>query len=333
MDEGVALDSTQLIHLRACQYVSAAGLVVLLWDHLLTFSDEVRLIWGARWSVPKILFLFNRYIVPIAMIIQTYGVFLRSLTKYPTQWRWLGFSGVASPHLTNREIYLFTTPLDFTIWFSCKTWTSAATILGILSIGTSNFLVLLRLWVLWDRRYRMMIWTLSLFVLTQVAALGSTVYLITQMIPVLVFIPSMQVCLLTEKVDFALLWYPGIAFEVMIFVTTLWNAVDRPRVHNIQMAKVFYRDGSAYFFILFGLRLVNLILAIAAPLSLIFLGVFFIWCSVNVTLTRLIINLRRVAEAEMVKAALEDEVLNVPVLLRNDSMLSQSYELQTKDSR
>ncbi|KIJ67311.1 hypothetical protein HYDPIDRAFT_84324 [Hydnomerulius pinastri MD-312] len=46
---------------------------ILLWDHLLTLKDEVQLIWKAKLSTPKVLFLFNRYIVPIALIVQSHG--------------------------------------------------------------------------------------------------------------------------------------------------------------------------------------------------------------------------------------------------------------------
>jgi len=58
-------------HIQASRYVSAAGLVVLLYDHLLTFDQELQLIWRAKTTLPKLLFLFNRYTVPIAMIIRT----------------------------------------------------------------------------------------------------------------------------------------------------------------------------------------------------------------------------------------------------------------------
>ncbi|EEB89744.1 hypothetical protein MPER_12126, partial [Moniliophthora perniciosa FA553] len=43
----------------------AAGVVILLYDHLLTFDDEVELIWKGEWRFPKLMFLFIRYIVAI----------------------------------------------------------------------------------------------------------------------------------------------------------------------------------------------------------------------------------------------------------------------------
>ncbi|KIJ67310.1 hypothetical protein HYDPIDRAFT_25778 [Hydnomerulius pinastri MD-312] len=220
-----------------------------------------------------------------------------------------------------------------------------ATVIGMLSIATSNFLVLLRLWVLWDRTPKLMLWTLALFIITQITALGLTGYVVYSMIPTLIFEADLHVCILTEKPKFVLLWSPGIAFEAMIFVTTFWNAFDRPRPQDAQMAKILYRDGSVYFLGLFGkydplylpmtlfmsslaLRVVNLVLSIVAPLSLIFLGVFFIWSISNITLARLILNLRRVSvETE------EDDIADpteLPVLHRHQS--AQSYELQQKFS-
>ena len=46
---------------------------MMLYDHILTLDDEVRLIWNAKTTLPKILFLLNRYMIPICMIIKTNG--------------------------------------------------------------------------------------------------------------------------------------------------------------------------------------------------------------------------------------------------------------------
>lgn len=53
--------------------LSAVGLVVLLYDHALTFVDEVKLIWAAPASFPKYAFLFNRYLVLGCMLGVAYG--------------------------------------------------------------------------------------------------------------------------------------------------------------------------------------------------------------------------------------------------------------------
>lgn len=233
----------ELQNFRASQYVSAAGLVVLLWDHFLTLHDEIELIWRARSSFPKLLFLFNRYVVPTSLIMLTYAT-----------------SGFSEDILSDSF---------------CQTWFGVGIVVGMVSIGTSNFLILLRLWVLWDRKTRLVLVTLSLFLVTQITAIVCTTYVVSSMMPLVVFEPYLDSCILTQKVNFVILWTPGIVFEFMIFVTTWWNALDQPLPQHAKMAKVMYRDGSIYFFVLFGLRLLNLILSIVSPLSLMFLGVFF----------------------------------------------------------
>ncbi|KZO92706.1 hypothetical protein CALVIDRAFT_567188 [Calocera viscosa TUFC12733] len=57
---------------QASAYVSGAGLVIVIYDILLTTSSEIRLIWGASRSVAKCLYLYNRYTVPVALIINGY---------------------------------------------------------------------------------------------------------------------------------------------------------------------------------------------------------------------------------------------------------------------
>ncbi|KAG2148871.1 hypothetical protein DEU56DRAFT_753105 [Suillus clintonianus] len=267
----LSFTSSELQNLRASQYVSAAGLVVLLWDHFLTFHDEVELVWRARLSFPKVLFLFNRYVVPVSLIVLTY---------------------------------------EFQF---CQTWFGVGIVVGMVSIGTSNFLILLRLWVLWDRKTRLVLVTLALFIVTQITMMCSGANV------------------------------AQIVFEFMIFIMTWWNALDKPHPQHAKMAKVMYRDGSIYFFFepadlrqaLFGLRLVNLILSIISPLSLMFLGVFFIWSACNVTLTRLIMNLRRVA-AEAEENGFEETYIDSqrgwPLLPKQGpgSCMSGNYELQGK---
>ncbi|KIK95753.1 hypothetical protein PAXRUDRAFT_362844 [Paxillus rubicundulus Ve08.2h10] len=91
MTSNLITDAVNIEALRAPQYLSAAGLVVRIlipcttsrrfgfkiddkdspMGPPLTFQDEVQLIWQTKLSVPKVLFLFSRHAVPIAMIVQT----------------------------------------------------------------------------------------------------------------------------------------------------------------------------------------------------------------------------------------------------------------------
>lgn len=50
--------------------VSAAALYV--WDFVLTFHDEVNILWGTRWTTSRILFFINRYFGLAAIIASTF---------------------------------------------------------------------------------------------------------------------------------------------------------------------------------------------------------------------------------------------------------------------
>jgi len=54
-------------------YVAFASFVILVWDHMDTFADEVEYIWKGNKSLFQYLFLFNRYFTPLGFIINLYA--------------------------------------------------------------------------------------------------------------------------------------------------------------------------------------------------------------------------------------------------------------------
>ncbi|KAJ7887891.1 hypothetical protein B0H14DRAFT_3127467 [Mycena olivaceomarginata] len=236
------------------RYVSAAGLVILLYDHLLTLQDEVEYIWSAPSTVAKTLFLILRYMVPSFLTAQT-------ITR----------SGLAAIPMSD------------------------VTYAGWLSIVISNFLVLLRIWTTLPRNNRLIGWSIVFFILMQLAGFAVTSWVISTMIPVLIFEPAAGVCTFSSKPKVFALWVPGLFFEVVVFATTCWKTLDWPRDVEDRITRILFRDGVAYFLILFILRIAHVVIAIVAPISLIFVIVFFIWAATTVTTSRLIINSRREA--------------------------------------
>ena len=51
----------------------AVGLMVLLYDHVLTFGDEVQYVWSAPATYAKYIFLLNRYVVLGTLLAVAYG--------------------------------------------------------------------------------------------------------------------------------------------------------------------------------------------------------------------------------------------------------------------
>ena len=86
------------------------------------------------------------------------------------------------------------------------------------------------------------------------------------------------------------------AFEVIIFITVLWNGLDRPRLKDEALASRLYRDGVLFFVMLFGafmsasvsadqylysnlavLRVVNLTIGAIGAVSVVVANLLVIW--------------------------------------------------------
>lgn len=96
--QGLSLDAITSRYLsgtsispRCCRLLTrmdqAAGLVILLYDHLLTLPDEILLIWRSPPSFSKYAFLSNRYIVPMGLIAVAFEMSGLSGLKFTTDVR------------------------------------------------------------------------------------------------------------------------------------------------------------------------------------------------------------------------------------------------------
>ncbi|TDL21310.1 hypothetical protein BD410DRAFT_840544 [Rickenella mellea] len=59
------------IQLRVVKSTTIAALTLVIWDYFILLPDEIALVWPARWSISKFIFLLNRYLAftdPILLI-------------------------------------------------------------------------------------------------------------------------------------------------------------------------------------------------------------------------------------------------------------------------
>ncbi|KIM91463.1 hypothetical protein PILCRDRAFT_130148 [Piloderma croceum F 1598] len=50
-------------------YFIAGSIALLLYDHIITLDKEVEWIWTLRWRLPKVLFIINRYIISLLLLL------------------------------------------------------------------------------------------------------------------------------------------------------------------------------------------------------------------------------------------------------------------------
>jgi hypothetical protein len=71
MDTGFEQLTSLFFDFLTYQYLIAASVVVLLYDYILSFNDEFRYIWKARWNTGKWLYLAIRYNATIEISIMS----------------------------------------------------------------------------------------------------------------------------------------------------------------------------------------------------------------------------------------------------------------------
>ncbi|CEL53936.1 hypothetical protein RSOLAG1IB_06718 [Rhizoctonia solani AG-1 IB] len=266
----------ELVHVRASRYLSAAGYVLLLYDHLLTLQDEVKLIWPGPWSLVKILFLINRYSVPLVLTINS--------------WEMSGFTGPNSTTVSTHHMFL--------IVVYCRRWVPIEGYIEITSLGVSNFLLLLRVHALYGRSRRVLVFLVILYGLTYISILVTATLALVHMIPRLSYSALAGICSVSEKpVTLQAVWAAPLGFEIIIFVMTLHKCLEHAKTQQLQapILRTLYRDGFLYFLVIVVMRILNLALWIVAPVSLIYLGLYFIWALITLLISRLLLNLRNVS--------------------------------------
>ncbi|KAL6310314.1 hypothetical protein BKA93DRAFT_721922, partial [Sparassis latifolia] len=246
---------------------SAIGLVILAYDHVLTFADEVRLVWYVPPSFAKCAFLFNRYLVLCTLLAAAFEM--------------CGFVGNVSSDERRCRAFVFT-----------------CSMVAVISVGIANLLVLLRVVILWDHRPIVLKVMSAGFVISFCAQTITMVISLTKIISSIAWSPVARMCITAETTHLLIaVWGSPMLFEAFTLVSTSLNALDRPRAAELPITKALTSDGIGYFLALTCLRTVNVILAAIARPSFTLLGVFLVWGMTTTVLNRSLLHLRR-AELE-----------------------------------
>lgn len=249
--------------LAIVKYINGAALTLLVYDHILCMPEELQFVWGARWSIAKTLFLFNRYLVPISLVLVAHA-----------------FAGFGTEGLTDTY---------------CKTAMSLFSILGLFSISAADVVVVLRVIVLWNRRSPVTFSMLFVLFATLAVSIISMAMAISQMHATTTFNRLLKICVVSQRpTSLAMVWGSSLVFDIFVLLLTVLNYLDRPRTaHGGASMSVLYRDGIGFFLILSCLRAFTFVMALVAPLQFTHLGPFFAWPMVTLMLSRLIFNARK----------------------------------------
>ncbi|EPT04973.1 hypothetical protein FOMPIDRAFT_46296 [Fomitopsis schrenkii] len=242
----------------------AVGLVVLLYDHVLTFADEVRLVWLAPRSLAKYAFLLERYLV--------LGTLLCVACEL------CGFVGDV-----------------FTDTSRCKHFIFIASMIAVISIGIINMLVMLRVVILWDERPAVLKLMVAVYLTSLFAQTASIIVALLHLLPGITWSSIAGMCVASNSTRVLVaVWASPMLFELFVLVSTAWNALDRPTSAQTPLTKALHSDGILYFVSVALFRALNValsVISISRP-SFTLLGVFFVWAMTTTIVNRSLLQFR-----------------------------------------
>jgi len=269
--DSLATIVNELYQARATQYGMAASATIVFYDVIITLPREVALIWPARRSLPKHLYLFTRYGTFLAMIGVVY------------------IMGGFSPPLSSEACTVLT---SFTALF--------AVIVG-LCLG--GYLITLRVYVLYKASIRHsaiffgVIWLSGWLPGLVIMSLSAWTWSSSSDV---VYLPIPGMCGIQSTGPSYLfsLWVWTILFQSIMCALLMRQAYQRRHLllsSPSSLIKCLLVDGIFYNVVILALQIANLIFFLVLPPALFRIAFAPEWAISVVMISRIYLNLRNVA--------------------------------------
>ncbi|KAF8608374.1 hypothetical protein BDV93DRAFT_603198 [Ceratobasidium sp. AG-I] len=246
------------VHLSVIMGV--VGFTVMMYDHVLTFTDEVQYIWKARKSPVVIMFLLNRYVTPIVLAIDLYDK-----------------GGISS--YTSQEF--------------CVTWYFVEGMWYVVAFGITHALVSMRVAAMWGRPRWIVVLLVTLWVAYFTVTFGIVLMSLIRGANTVHFEPLLKLCFLSITPYLWACWVPPLLLESVLFVLSCIQAFRAGRyAARTPIIHILHRDGALHFTVIVFCSVFNMITWIVAPPTLVALAKYFGLAIVNTMISRLVLNLR-----------------------------------------
>jgi len=251
-----------LLHsIQSIRFSAIGSATVLFYDHLITFDQEIELIWKKDWSILKGVFIFHRYLGLICLIIGLCATLGRDITdpicSFWIQWEMWGYSTVV---LTAELVLLL---WIFVIYNKNRT---ILTILGVLFVAQ---------------------------LVSVVAILGQSFAQIKISANIL---PGLDFCfLLNEPQFFYYYWLPILVYNTAILALFIYkgrHAFRNSKIAHVNLLHTVYRKSFVNFLGIFIAYFLCCVLWLAGDFSLGQIPVGFALSFSITNSTRLLINIR-----------------------------------------
>ncbi|CAA7268893.1 unnamed protein product [Cyclocybe aegerita] len=258
--------------IKTSHYSQLSSTSIILFDHLITFDQEVNLIWDSSWSLGKVLFLLNRYYTLAATIINNYAFFTPTLTD------------ALDDNLGLR-------------FFNWQGWT------GLIGCMLAEGILQIRLYALYSLNKKVLVLMLSLFIISSATSgwiMGSALSKISARA---IELPrGGKFCVPSGVSDtFYTFWIPMLAYEFLLCMLALIRGFQTFKTNGSlfqsgrQLVGILVRDSVLYFLVICSTYLTCMLVWLLAPTSLLEVPVGFSVAMSCVLANRVVLNVRKVS--------------------------------------
>lgn len=244
-------------HLMDNKYYILASSLINIYDHLLTFDEEVKYVWQAKISLPTCCFFVFRYVPPVVSIVNFFADHDPRFTgSVCSNWIWLP--------VTNAPIV------------------SAST----------GVILILRVYAIYNRARWVLILLSAIFLGEIAVMLWSVPGGSPAVLP-----PGWVGCLPSKKPGtgnrLSAMFMAALVFDSSVFLLTLSRSIYlRFKNSTVGLIQLIVRDGIIYFFIIFIVNLLNVFLLTLAPDDIGAINTPFASLITSTMVSRLMFNLR-----------------------------------------
>jgi len=217
------------------KYVGLAGFTVLVWDHLITFADEVEYVWKGKKGIAVYLFFLNRYFIPLSFVVNLWAYFR-------TTWS-----------------------LE-----SCRHFVRYGGSMTMIGISIVDLMMFMRIRALYARMLSIQALVLTIFL----TFFGINAYLLTYGVPVhhpafplvdsctMIFDPKV-----TRAFASSTAWLPLIYDTVVVSLTVYRTACSVLSKNTSEMLRVLLREGLLYYSVICTISLILTVMLLHADQS------------------------------------------------------------------
>lgn len=284
-----------LSNIAGVQYALVGAFVWLVYDYVLCIGLEVKYVWFAPWGLPKILYIWTRYL----------GLLLMSLMVWTSS-------------VSNQN------PKYCIAFFNIETWGS------VWMMGTVSSILLLRIYAMYERSRKVAIFAVTISVSQIIAAcviLGIQVITVYTPPPLLAQYNLPGCSTGDSPPALVTYWIARLAFDSILLLMVGYKMTHRYVSYNkTDLLDIMIKDNVSTFIFIFCVQSVNLFTYRLAPTELASVALPYSLATDIIMSTRLILHIREAffGPGEEAERSVDDKTIPLtPLRVRSQALNSQ----------